>query len=193
MFAIGDKVIAKPDTPYSITTNGWKGVVVKVMGGSSIHVRALRGCGVDDVYTVNPIYFDLLEENKNKEEIKMNVKKELIEKEIEQWKGFYNNYDNLSIQIMTDVLARYNKDDRAKMIKDIDEFLNNNISEPITGELMVDSIKADIDSFERINNEAKIAIRTLTWIEEVEDKEIEGEPEENISSKDIDKEKDSDV
>lgn len=123
----------------------------------------------------------------------MNVKKELIEKEIEQWRGFYNNYDNLSIQIMTDVLARYNKDDRAKMIKDIDEFLNNNISEPITGELMVDSIKADIDSFERINNEAKIAIRTLTWIEEVEDKEIEGEPEENISSKDIDKEKDSDV
>ena len=123
----------------------------------------------------------------------MNVKKELIEKEIEQWKGFYNNYDNLSIQIMTDVLARYNKDDRAKMIKDIDEFLNNNISEPITGELMVDSIKADIDSFERINNEAKIAIRTLTWIEEVEDKGIEGEPEENISSKDIDKEKDSDV
>lgn len=123
----------------------------------------------------------------------MNVKKELIEKEIEQWKGFYNNYDNLSIQIMTDVLARYNKDDRAKMIKDIDEFLNNNISESITGELMVDSIKADIDSFERINNEAKIAIRTLTWIEEVEDKEIEGEPEENISSKDIDKEKDSDV
>lgn len=123
----------------------------------------------------------------------MNVKKELIEKEIEQWKGFYNNYDNLSIQIMTDVLARYNKDDRTKMIKDIDEFLNNNISEPITGELMVDSIKADIDSFERINNEAKIAIRTLTWIEEVEDKEIEGEPEENISSKDIDKEKDSDV
>ena len=58
---------------------------------------------------------------------------------------------------------------------------------------MVDSIKADIDSFERINNEAKIAIRTLTWIEEVEDKKIEGEPEENISSKDIDKEKDSDV
>lgn len=123
----------------------------------------------------------------------MNVKKELIEKEIEQWRGFYNNYDNLSIQIMTDVLARYNKDDRTKIIKDIDEFLNNNISEPITGELMVDSIKADIDSFERINNEAKIAIRTLTWIEEVEDKEIEGEPEENISSKDIDKEKDSDV
>lgn len=123
----------------------------------------------------------------------MNVKKELIEKEIEQWKGFYNNYDNLSIQIMTDVLAHYNKDDRAKMIKDIDEFLNNNISESITGELMVDSIKADIDSFERINNEAKIAIRTLTWIEEVEDKEIEGEPEKNISSKDIDKEKDSDV
>lgn len=123
----------------------------------------------------------------------MNVKKELIEKEIEQWKGFYNNYDNLSIQIITDVLAHYNKDDRAKMIKDIDEFLNNNISESITGELMVDSIKADIDSFERINNEAKIAIRTLTWIEEVEDKEIEGESEENISSKDIDKEKDSDV
>ena len=123
----------------------------------------------------------------------MNVKKELIEKEIEQWKGFYNNYDNLSIQIMTDVLAHYNKDYRAKMIKDIDEFLNNNISESITGELMVDSIKADIDSFERINNEAKIAIRTWTWIEEVEDKEIEGEPEENISSKDIDKEKDSDV
>ena len=123
----------------------------------------------------------------------MNVKKELIEKEIEQWKGFYNNYDNLSIQIMTDVLAHYNKDDRAKMIKDIDEFLNNNISESITGELMVDSIKADIDSFERINNEAKIAIRTLTWIEEVADKEIEGQPEKNISSKDIDKEKDSDV
>ena len=55
----------------------------------------------------------------------MNVKKELIEKEIEQWRGFYNNYDNLSIQIMTDVLARYNKDDRTKIIKDI--ITTNNI------------------------------------------------------------------
>ena len=67
MFNVGDKVIAQPITPYSITTDGWKGVVVQVMGDSSIYVRALRGRGVDDVYAVNPIYVNLLEENKNEE------------------------------------------------------------------------------------------------------------------------------
>ena len=83
MFNVGDKVRAKPYTPYSITTDGWKGVVVKVVGGNSIAVRALRGRGVDDVYVVNPIYFDLLEENKNKEAIKMNVKEIITDEERE--------------------------------------------------------------------------------------------------------------
>ena len=97
MFNVGDKVIAKPDTPYSITTNGWKGVVVQVMGDSSIYVRALRGRGVSDVYAVNPIYFDLLEENKNEEETKMNVKAVITDEEretlLKNMEGLLAEYD----------------------------------------------------------------------------------------------------
>ena len=98
MFNVGDKVIAKLDSPYSITTRGWKGVVVQVdRGGSSIYVRALCGRGVSDVYAVNPIYFDLLEENKNEEETKMNVKEIITDEErktlLKNMEGLLAEYD----------------------------------------------------------------------------------------------------
>lgn len=115
----------------------------------------------------------------------MEIKKDLLEKEIEQWTKYYNNFDNLSIQIMADVLAYYKKEDRAEMIKKVDGFLEN-VSEPITGELMVDSIKGDVESFDRINNESAVALRTLEWIKSIEDvKEAEIE---EIEEKVIDKE-----
>lgn len=122
----------------------------------------------------------------------MNIKEDLLNQEIEHWKNFYNNYDTLADSMLVTALAFYKKDEREEKFKSAIELLES-LKEPLNGAQMFDSIKADVDSYERINNEAKIAIRTLTWVKEIEDKDVEGEPEENISSKDIDKEKDSDV
>ncbi len=122
----------------------------------------------------------------------MNIKEDLLNQEIEHWKNFYNNYDTLADSMLVTALAFYKEDEREEKFKSAIELLKS-LKEPLNGAQMFDSIKADVDSYERINNEAKIAIRTLTWVKEIEDKDIEGEPEENISSKDIDKEKDSDV
>lgn len=122
----------------------------------------------------------------------MNIKEDLLNQEIEHWKNFYNNYESLADNMLVTALAFYKEDEREEKFKSAIELLKS-LKEPLNGAQMFDSIKADIDSYERINNEAKIAIRTLTWVKEIEDKDIEGEPEENISSKDIDKEKDSDV
>lgn len=95
MFNVGDKVIAKPNAPYSITTNGWKGVVVKVKSDVIISVRALRHA--ISIYDVKPIYFDLFEENKNKEEIKMNVKEIITDEErealLKNMGGLLSEYD----------------------------------------------------------------------------------------------------
>lgn len=117
----------------------------------------------------------------------MNIKEDLLNQEIEHWKNFYNNYDSLADSMLVTALAFYKEDEREEKFKSAIELLKS-LKEPLNGAQMFDSIKADVDSYEKINNEAKIAIRTLTWV-----KDIEGEPEENISSKDIDKEKDSDV
>lgn len=122
----------------------------------------------------------------------MNIKEDLLNQEIEHWKKFYNNYDSLADSMLVTALAFYKEDEREEKFKSAIELLKS-LKEPLNGAQMFDSIKADIDSYERINNEAKIAIRTLTWVKEIEDKDIEGEPEENISSKDIDKEKDNNV
>lgn len=56
-FKVGDRVIAKKDAPYSITTNGWKGVVTMI-GKNSINVNAKDFFGSYGV-TVDPKYFDL--------------------------------------------------------------------------------------------------------------------------------------
>lgn len=122
----------------------------------------------------------------------MNIKEDLLNQEIEHWKNFYNNYESLADNMLVTALAFYKEDEREEKFKSAIELLKS-LKEPLNGAQMFDSIKSDVNSYERINNEAKIAIRTLTWVKEIEDKDIEGEPEENISSKDIDKEKDSDV
>lgn len=57
-FKVGDKVIAKRNTPYSITTNGWKGVVTKVHDDG--YIRVLGDYSGNDFDTdVEPKYFDL--------------------------------------------------------------------------------------------------------------------------------------
>lgn len=106
----------------------------------------------------------------------MNVKKEELEKEIEQWKGYYKNYNNLSVQVLADVLAFYKEEDRKELIDKANEFLRN-VNEPISGELMVDAIKGDVESFDRVSEEAAIAIRTLEWVKSIEDTDIESEPD----------------
>lgn len=109
----------------------------------------------------------------------MNIKEELLNQEIEQWKNYYNNFENLADSMLVTALAFYASDKREEKFKNAIELLQN-LNAPLSGVQMFDSIKGDIDSFERINNEAKIAIRTLTWVKENEDKDSEGEPEEKI-------------
>ena len=83
----------------------------------------------------------------------MNINKEELEKEITQWESYYHNYNNLSIQVLADVLAFHKEEDRKELFDKANEFLQN-VKEPISGELMVDSIKGDIESFERVSEES---------------------------------------
>lgn len=64
-FKVGDKVIAKKNAPYVVTTNGWKGVVIATRekpngyifnDGLDIRVRNREGAAN---YYVNSRYFDL--------------------------------------------------------------------------------------------------------------------------------------
>lgn len=106
----------------------------------------------------------------------MNIKKEELEKEIKQWKGYYKNYNNLAVQVLADVLAFYKEEDRKELVDKANEFLRN-VNEPISGELMLDAIKGDVESFDRVSEEAAIAIRTLEWVKSIEDTDIETQPD----------------
>ena len=101
---------------------------------------------------------------------------EKLEKEIEQWKGYYKNYNNLAVQVLADVLAFYKEEDRKELVDKANEFLRN-VNEPISGELMLDAIKGDVESFDRVSEEAAVAIRTLEWVKSIEDVEIEAQPD----------------
>lgn len=99
----------------------------------------------------------------------MIIDKQTFEKELEQWEKYFSNYDNLAVGVLADVLAHYKKEDREDLIKKVEDAISA-VQEPIDGNIMYESLKADIDSFERINQEAKIAYRTLKWIEEIQEK-----------------------
>ena len=112
----------------------------------------------------------------------MNIKLEELEKEEEQWKGYYHNYNNLAIQVLADVLAFYKEEDRKELIDKTNEFLQQNVKEPINGDLMVDTIKGDVESFDRISEEAAVAIRTLEWVKTLENKDIKTETTESTET-----------
>lgn len=72
-FKTGDKVIAKKNTPYAITTNGWIGTVVATdysddyPANSFLGFIQVKGKGLpfeDGCATVDPKYFDLLPDEK---------------------------------------------------------------------------------------------------------------------------------
>lgn len=58
-FKVGDKVIAKKDTPYTVTDNGWKGTVVAIGSGSNFKVEGKSSTGGTHGYWVESKYFDL--------------------------------------------------------------------------------------------------------------------------------------
>ena len=60
-FKVGDKVIAKRDSPYYLATDGWKGVVTIVHDNGNIRVRGDYKGLMDDYFEgdVEPKYFDL--------------------------------------------------------------------------------------------------------------------------------------
>lgn len=43
MFHIGDRVVAKANSPYNITANGWRGYVTRVNGGDIWVSESKRG------------------------------------------------------------------------------------------------------------------------------------------------------
>lgn len=100
----------------------------------------------------------------------MKVNKEQLEAEMKLWENLYNNYENLSVNILADVLAHYKKEDRKELIERVNNVLES-VNEPIDGQTMFDSIKGDLESFERINDESSIAYRTLTWIKAIAEEE----------------------
>lgn len=59
-FKVGDKVIAKKNTPYPIINNGWKGVVTHVDGGRNNFICVMGNGLLGNVGAiVNPKFFDL--------------------------------------------------------------------------------------------------------------------------------------
>lgn len=111
----------------------------------------------------------------------MNISLEKVDNEIKLWENYYNNYENLAIQIMADILAHYKPEKRKDLIKQVEESIST-LEEPINGQLMYECIKGDIESLERISDEAKIAIRTLTSVKDgnyLDSKDYEEEIEEN--------------
>ena len=97
-FHVGDKVMALPNSYYSITTNGWIGYVIQVISQSRIRVSANKN-GRDDVYEVRANCFELVETDvKEKEEINMVNVSEIINDEerkvlLEDMKGLLSEYD----------------------------------------------------------------------------------------------------
>lgn len=100
----------------------------------------------------------------------MKIKKDSIKKEKEMWTKFYNNYDSLAERILADVLAYYSEDDRKKMFDNTNELLKGLTNGKIDGGQMKKSIELDLEAFDRLNEESKVAIRTLTWVEELDEK-----------------------
>lgn len=98
----------------------------------------------------------------------------LINNEMELWQHYHKNYNNLAENILANILAYYKKDDRDEVIKRIEETLDNVLQHPISGEMMYDTIKGDLESFDKINDESEIALRTLEWVKQIsEEKEKE--------------------
>ena len=96
----------------------------------------------------------------------MVINEAVIDNELELWKNFFGNYENLAINVLVDVLAHYKEEDRNNLIERANDIIKS-VKEPISGEQMYDSIKGDLESFDAINEESKIAYRTLTWVKDV--------------------------
>lgn len=62
-FKVGDKIIAKKNAPYSITTNGWIGIVTEVTGDGLITAISKSDCRYHFRY-LQEKYFDLVSESK---------------------------------------------------------------------------------------------------------------------------------
>lgn len=66
-FKLGDKVRAKHNAPYGITTNGWVGEVVKICNNNNMVVHGKGACGKKKDgcgFTVSPMYFEKVCDNK---------------------------------------------------------------------------------------------------------------------------------
>lgn len=92
-FKIGDRVIAQRGAPYCITTNGWRGRVVGISKYTDDNIYVQGGDG--EIYLVNAIYFDLLEEKEGENE--MDVSNIITEEErktlLNQMKHLLDEYD----------------------------------------------------------------------------------------------------
>ena len=91
----------------------------------------------------------------------MKVNEELINNEMELWKNFYNNYENLAVNILADVLAHYKPEDREELIKKVEATLE--ILDCIGKlELSVDIAEAQNYFFSKIVNNIDELIQNMT-------------------------------
>ena len=97
--------------------------------------------------------------------------KEKINEEIEKFKPFFYDYDNLAFQILIDALAYIPKEKREEYITKADELLAPLEGRNITGKEMLDSLNDDLKNFNDQSIEAQYALRTLQWIKDEFEKE----------------------
>ena len=58
-FKVGDKVIAKKNATYCITTNGWKGVVIKAYENGNIRIKGRGTCEKSVDFFVKSSHFKI--------------------------------------------------------------------------------------------------------------------------------------
>ena len=100
----------------------------------------------------------------------MKIQEDLLNQEIEHWEGFCNNYESLADSVLVTALAYFEPEKREEKIKAAIELLDS-LLEPLNGTQMLDSLETDIEYYKKIDNEAKIALRTLNWVKEIEEDE----------------------
>ena len=113
--------------------------------------------------------------------------KEQIREEIEKWMEVRNGLkDQLSTLLLTDIIAsqiKVSKDEEGNVIKDYSDFDDlvakvKEVFEGITIPMNIDtfgSIKQSVEHIEKILDECNYSLRTLTWVNELENKEKEVE------------------
>lgn len=99
--------------------------------------------------------------------------KEKIDEEIKKFTPYYYNFNDLAFNMLLNTLAYIPKDQREDYISKVDSLLESLQGKNISGQEMYDALKKDLKDFDNYNEEAQYAIRTLQWVRDEMEKELE--------------------